>query len=257
MPFVITNDPATQLVISGELGGGGGGDTLIVEPIMGEVRAVDEVTANLDCVILTDVAPGAFQILTFATSTPTQEIGATVIAPAFTASYSTPPAAATLTDNDGNPPKNVTSTPTAFTSNGAFAKTVNNASVSFTLQADLAAESDSAGASIAWRPRTYWGIGGAALLTEAQIEALANSQLDNNFAAVFSPNAPGAGDYVWYCFPQSYDPTDAAQFQVGPFIGGFTKMGVVSVTNVHGVTQNYACWRSDFPQLGSFTLTVL
>ena len=35
-----------------------------------------------------------------------------------------------------------------------------------------------------------------------------------------------------------------------------TGAGVVSVTNPKGVTQDYACWRTDFPGLDQLTVTV-
>ena len=65
----------------------------------------------------------------------TQEVGATVATPAFTASYNRTPDTATLTDSEGTPAKDVSSTPTSFSSNGTFQKTVNNQSVTFTLSA--------------------------------------------------------------------------------------------------------------------------
>ena len=251
--FVITNSVTTQLVIVGELGGG---DTVVYEGIQATVDALDEVQAQIDLRACQYVEPETFSILTFAADTPVVEVGATVASPSFTASYENPTTLVELDDDEGTPTKDVTSTPAAFASDGSFQKTANNDSVQFTLDATRITLNDTANTSIAWRPRTFWGLGGAALLTEAQIEALAGNALDNNFNRTFSVNAAGATDYVWYCFPQSYDPTDAATFQVGVFPGGFQKIGVVSVTNPNGVVQNYACWRSDFPQLGSITVQV-
>ena len=223
--------------------------------ITGVIKEVDVIQGEIDSVIVV-VAPEDETIDSFTTGTTVFEIGATVATPAFTATYSAVPDLAVLTDTEGTPAKDVTSTPNAFSSDGTFQKTTNNGAVTFTLTADFPVNQAVANRAISWRPRTYWGIGGAALLTEAQVEALGNDQLDNNFAAVFSPDAPGDTDYVWYCFPQSYDPGDGAQFQVGLFVGGWVKVGVVSITNANGVTQDYACWRTDFPKLGSFTVTV-
>lgn len=246
MAFVITNDPSVQLV-TGSLE-----DPTVnnISEITGSMVSVSQLTGTIEAVC---GASAGFQIDTFVTAVATQESGASVATPAFTATYSIAPDAAVLTDNDGSPSKDVISNPYSFSSDGTFQKT--NATVTFTLTADRGAVQDTAVESIAWQSRTFYGIGTAALLNEAQIEALTN-QLDGNYNAVLGFNAPGASDYAWYCFPQSYDPTDAAQFQVGPFVGGFQKVGVVSVTNANAVTQDYACWRSDFPALGSITVTV-
>lgn len=246
---------------------GGGGVVLLAG---GEVIDVDEgdsgiVVSGIESQVLIDgqtaavLEPDPFDITAFAVvGGSISEIGATVLTPSFSASYATPPGlpdVATLTDSEGTPAKDVTATPESFSSDGTFVKTGNNDTVAFTLAAELAGVQDNAIAYLRWRPRTYWGVGGAALLTEAEIESMDN-HLDNNFATTFPADAPGAADYVWYSFPQSYDPGDNATFQVGQFPGGFYKAGVVSVTNVHGIAQDYACWRSDYPQLGTITVQV-
>lgn len=259
MAFVLTNDQATQLValdLESDTTNnieGLSGTIADVDGYTGVVDDVEGLTGVIDAVCGT---AAGFAIDSFATSVGVQEIGAIVATPAFTAAYSLAPDLVELDDSDGTPTKDVTATPNAFTSDGTFQKTANNAVVTFTLSAERNAVQDSAQASIAWRPRTYWGAGGAALLTEAEIEALTGNHLDSNYATTFSLGAAGPTTYGWYCFPQSYDPGDAAQFQVGPFVGGWQKIGVVSVTNPNGVTQDYACWRTDNPGLGAIDVTV-
>lgn len=262
MVTVLTVDPATQLVnLPTEV------RTTVYEGITGVVNAMDRVTGVLveigdlqgDLELLTCdfLGTDVFNILTFATPVASiQEVGAPIATPAFTASYDEAPTLVELNDSDGSPTKDVTATPTAFNSDQTFTKVINNDQVVFILDAARGAVVDQKQVTIDWQPRVFWGLGAAGLLTEAEIEALAGNALAPDRDRVFSANSAGPTDYVWYCFPQGYDPSDAVVFQVGAFAGGFVKVGVVSVTNPNGVVQNYACWRSDFPQLGSISVTV-
>lgn len=237
----------TVLVVEGITG------TLVEEEAwVGVVEDVEDLAGTIDAIC---GAVAGFEIASFGPSR-ILEVGDTLTAPSFVATYTMAPTSASLTDDDGSPAKDVSATPTSFASDGAFTKTSNNAVVTFTLTAARDAVIDIATVAARWQARTYWGIGGAALLTEAQIEALAGDQLDSDFATTFAVDAPGPSDFVWYCFPQSFDPTDAAIFQVGQFPGGFVKVGVVTVTNSNGVAQSYSCWRSDFPALGSIAVQV-
>lgn len=262
MVTVLTVDPATQLVnLPIEV------RTIAYEGIIGVVKEVAAITGVLEEIgdlegtleLLTCEFAGTdvFNILTFATlEALIQEVGTPLATPSFTASYDETPTLAELDDSDGSPTKDVTATPTAFDSDQTFTKVNNNDQVVFTLDAARGAVVDQKQVTIAWQPKVFWGLGGASILTEAEIEALAGNALASDRDRVFAVNAAGSGDYTWYCFPQSYDPSDAAVFQVGSFAGGFVKVGTVSVTNPNGVVQNYACWRSDFPQLGSISVTV-
>lgn len=182
----------------------------------------------------------------------TVEVGATVSAPAFTASYvDGPPSTATLTDTEAHS-QNVTSTPTSFSSAYNFTKTVNNASVTFTLTADKSSESDTSQVSYAWRPRAFWGVG-SGVDTEAEVEVLASSGLIASRAATFTVS-PGAGQYIYYAYPASYG---AATFTVGGFEGGFDLVSAtLSITNANGVTQDYRLYKSTNANLGSTTVTV-
>lgn len=193
-----------------------------------------------------------FAIGTFAPVASVVEVGATVATPAFTASYNRTPDTATLKDGV-NPDKDVTSTPAAFSSDETFVKTANNASQAFTLDAVEDGDPDSLGASILWQPRTFWGVDVDGLSTEADIEGLANSALDNNRNRTFTVTA-GAGEHIYYAIPSSYGtPT----FTIGGFEGGFVlEAAAVSVTNAEGVTQNYDLWKSVQPSLGATTVVV-
>ena len=236
---ILTQDPHTNVLWRSAPGA-----PMVVDgPLIGVITDIE------------DISPGA--ITSFMPCTASVELGATLNSPAFVATYLGTVVSATLTDDDGNPAKNVTPSPTSFSSDASFQKTTNNDSVEFTLSAIVNGGAANATADIFWRPRTYSGVvAQSTLLSEAQIEGLVNTGLDDDYTTSFSVSAPGAGDYVWYCFPQAYDPTDSAVFQVGLFVGGFMKIGVQSVTNTYGVTQDYACWRSNNPGLGPITVQV-
>ncbi len=103
-----------------------------------------------------DIAPG-FTINSF-TGGSNIEIGATVTNPAFTASYSTTPASAQITNTDGISSPLVLTTPfTSGTVTGAFTKTTAT-STTFTLTA-IGAVTKTATQAINWQPRTFGGVG--------------------------------------------------------------------------------------------------
>lgn len=191
----------------------------------------------------------AFDITGFSVGVGTQEVGATVTNPNFTASYNRTPSLVRVEDNQGGPVLDVTATPNAFTYTGVYTKTGNNQSVTWNMTASET-ESDTASASVSWRPRAFYGVGVDGLSTEADIEALASSFLASSRAATFSVNA-GAGQHIYYAFPDAYG---AASFTVNGFSGGFVLVGTVSVTNAFGVTQNYFLYKSVNPGLGSTTV---
>jgi hypothetical protein len=223
--------------------------------IVGSVLVEDPVgTLVFRRLFESDVDP-TFAISSFATAPTTVEVGSSVVTPSFTAAYVRTPDTATLDDSEGTPQKNVVATPAAFTSNGTFVKTALNATVTFTLGASETASggSDTANTTITWSPRTYWGVGVDGLSTEADIEALANSALDNNRNRTFTVT-PGVGEHIYYAYPASYG---AATFTVGGFVGGFVLVSAaISVTNVYGVVENYRLYKSVNPNLGSTTVTV-
>lgn len=194
-----------------------------------------------------------YAITGFAASAPTLEVGATATNPAFTAVHSSTPTSLLLTNTDNGESKSVVGTPSAFTSSQSYTKTANNATVPFTITGSDGVSSANRSASIAWRPRVYWGTGAAGLSTEAHIEALASSALQSSRAGSHPANATGSLKIYWAA-PASYGtPT----FTVGGFSGGFTLVSnTISVTNAFGVTQNYQLWESDTPGLGNTSFTV-
>lgn len=255
----------TQVIIGADaVGGGGGGTTAVVDSAANGLAPrtnsaasetlVDDGTGNPSWrqLSLDDLTPAFNASLS---GGGTLEVGQSVVNPAFTASYAGGPAtSATITDNDGNPALTLSSPFTAGTMPNTYAKTANNAAVSFTLSAYKGAVNDTAQASYAWRPRCYYGVSSnASGNNEAFIEALASSQLQSSRSASLSVNA-GPGEYIYYAYPTAYG---AATFTVGGFEGGFNLVSTtISVTNAYGVTQNYTLYRSTNPSLGSTNVVV-
>ena len=241
-------------------------EEIIVAPEYDEGSGLPSVTGN-DGYALIEIGSDAqfrpikesyivpfFDIISFSiTGGSVKEVGETINTPAFTASYNRTPTVATLKDNQANPDKDVSSTPTSFSSNYNFQKTVNNDTVQFTLEAEEDGEIDSQGLTVYWRPRTFYGVGVDGGNDEAFIEALANQQLDNNRNTTFTVTA-GSGEHIYYAYPDAYG---AATFTVGGFEGGFDLVSsTISVTNGFGVTQNYRLYKSTNPNLGTTTVTV-
>lgn len=182
------------------------------------------------------------------------ELGQTITHPSFTANYARTPAAAVLTDDQGTSPENVIGTPTSFASTGVFTKTVYGQSANFTLTAnETGGPSKTAGASITWLQRVYFGVATPSTYNAAFITSLASNPLSSGFGRTFSVNA-GSGQKIYYAFRSAYGtPT----FSVGGFAGGFSLVAsAVAVTNGHGITENYDLWASDNVSLGSTTVNV-
>jgi len=99
----------------------------------------------------------------------------------------------------------------------------------------------------------YWGVSSNTSLTEAQIEALAGSDLVNNNNKTFSVTA-AAGEYIYWSYPKRLG---TSTFTVGGFEGGFEAPSTVSVTNSKGVTEDYYSYRSTNSGLGTTTVGVV
>jgi hypothetical protein len=147
---------------------------------------------------LDDLTP-AFAINSFSGGQ-TVEIGASVVNPAFTASYSYPPNTAAITNTDNiSSPTNLISPFTSGTIAGTFFKTTQT-STTFTLTA-TAATTKTATQTIAWSPRVFGGVGLAAATsatasgTNAILSGgsgtLSNAGLSNSqINQIFGPYSP-------------------------------------------------------------------
>jgi hypothetical protein len=207
-----------------------------------------------------DILPG-FLISSFSGGL-TVELGETVTTPAFTASYTTSPDVApnsiVLTDTEATAPKDVTLTPTAFTSDGVFTKTSYGSTVTLTLTAQKGLVIKTAITSFLWTQKVYWGKSSSAgpyiagFITGLSHNALATSRATT--LSMTGGDAPGAGEKIYYAFRSAYGtPT----FYIGGFEGGFELIAAaVPITNVNGVIENYDLWRSIQANLGSTTVTV-
>jgi hypothetical protein len=193
-----------------------------------------------------------FNISAFNSPEELNEVGATITDPTFTASYTEPPDSASVVDNQGNPTADVSSTPLGFTYAHEYTKTVNNSSVSITLSAVKGSASSGKGLSMYWRPKVFWGVGPNGLSTEADIEGLTNQPLLSSRVLTFTAS-PGAAEHIYYACPETYG---AATFTVDGWEGGFDLVGIVSVTNAHGVIQNYRLYKSTNPNLGTTVVGV-
>lgn len=262
---LIVETVQAQVVVNADAVGGGGGGTSAVVTAAANGLAPHTNAAASQTLVDDGSGNPSWRKLSFDDIDPafnaslsgggTVEVGANVVNPSFTASYTGGPAtSASITDSDGNPALVLSSPFTAGTFSRTYNKTANNASVSFTLSANKGALNDTAQASYTWRPRCYYGVSNnASGNSEAFIEALASSQLQSSRNATLSVN-PGGGEYIYYAYPTAYG---AATFTVGGFEGGFNLVSTtISVTNANGVTQDYTLYRSTNPSLGSTTVVV-
>jgi hypothetical protein len=181
------------------------------------------------------------------------EVSQTVNAPAFTATYNRTPGTAVLTDSQGNTPKNVIATPTAFTSNFNFTKNTFGATVVFTLTSmDGYGVTKTANTTYTWAQKTYHGVAAAGQTGQTFIKSL-TGVLGTSIGFSFTDNA-GPTQKIYYASRAAYGtPT----FTVGGFAGGFTLVSnSIAVTNNFGFTENYQLWESDNLGLGSTTVVV-
>lgn len=125
--------------------------------------------------------------------------------------------------------------------------------------------------SVEWRWRTFSGTGTLPTLNEAGVEALVNSALTTGKNGTFSL---AAGGYKYFAWPDSMgSPTAVTGFRdasTGFSIDMATSVddaffsnvqngwyyGIVSVTNVNGITTNYRVYRSRYVLGGSISITV-
>lgn len=135
------------------------GDPIATTPPVSHATLVYDTTLNqydIRQLTLDDVGP-KFSITGFSGGS-TVEIGVTVTNPTFSASYSSAPSSAEITNTLGlNSPLPLVSPYTSGTVAGSFHQ-VNQSSISFTLTA-VAATTQSAGQSISFLPRMYGGVG--------------------------------------------------------------------------------------------------
>jgi len=179
------------------------------------------------------------------------EVSENVVTPAFTATQSAAPSSAILTDSDGNAPKNVTSTPTAFASNFTFQKNVYGQTVTFTETVVINGITKAPTATIFWLQRVYYGVGTAGQTGEAFILSLASSFIAASKDGGY-PFVAGAADKCYIAYRSAYGDS---VFRIGGFVTTFSK-SVALVTNAFGFAENYDLWESGSVNLGAVTVVV-
>lgn len=193
----------------------------------------------------------AFSASVFAT-VPLVEVGQTVNSPAFTASYGIyVPTLATLTNSDNLESKNVTGSPTSFTSSQNYSHSSYGVVTTFTLTANKGPLVRSSQTTVTWTQKFYTGVGTAGQTSSAFIQSLTGvlqTYKNGNYLIT-----AGAGQKVYIAYRAAYG---TSQFLIGGFNGGFNAPTTVSVTNAHGFTENYYLYESVNQNLGAVTVTV-
>jgi len=266
-----TTDVAEFWYISSSGSGGGGnftagGDlsgTSVNQTVIGlQGRSIDS-TAPVDDFVLAWSASSnkwvpsprtGITVNSLSVSPSLVEVSQTVITPSFIASYSVTPTTATLTDNAGSSPKNITSTPTSFTSDGTFTKNSFGGSVIFTDTATYVATAGNRSVTLSWGQRNYWGVGTAGQTGGAFIISLATSQVSTSRNASVSVNA-GASQKIYYATRTAYGLPVFKDHATG-FAVAITKSGDYSVTNSFGFVESYQLWESDNVGLGVIIMDV-
>lgn len=204
-----------------------------------------------------DILPG-FTITSFAGGS-SVEVGATVTNPSFTASYSSTPASAIITNTDGiGSPLTLTTPFTSGTVTGAFTHTTAT-STTFTLNA-TSGVTKTATTAINWQARTFSGVGTAgatgatatgttAVLTGAT-GTLASAGLNNQ--ATYAAN-PSAQKVYILMTGGSHTFKDAAT----GFAFAFNTPTSVSFVNVNGATVAMFLYESTNTLTGTFTIQVV
>ena len=223
--------------------------------------------------LTTDMILDILSILTFVAAIPVVEKGATVVTPAFTASYAAGPAtSALLDDNDGSAQKNVSGTPTSFASNTTFTKTTvgSNPVVTFTLTAHAGATPDTATTTVSWYRYNYSGtdVSASPTLNSAYVKALDSTTGGSKSLTsgksrriqMLGGNAP-ANAYVYFAYPTYHGTLSQVVDNLTSFVvtSAFTLVGTAnSVTTVgtNTIGENYYVYRSNQLQNSALDWTI-
>jgi hypothetical protein len=181
------------------------------------------------------------------------EVNQTIVNPgAFTASYFQTPSFANFKDDVFNSPIDVTSTPTSFSSNHTFQKTVFNDNVTFTLTSTQGHVTKSDEWDIIWGQKTYYGTALAGQTGQTFIKNLPGQIITNKKFLQFIIDAAPAEKIYFACRAAYGD----VVFTIHDVEGGFTKVqSNVSVTNDFGYAENYDLYESDYAGLGELLVT--
>jgi hypothetical protein len=210
-----------------------------------------------------DILPG-FSISSFSGGS-TVEVGATVTNPSFTASYSSTPTSASISNTDGIDSPHAMTTPfTNATIVGSFNHN-STATVTFTLTAIKAAVTRMATQGINFFPRTFGGIGsagavsatasGTSAVLNGGLGTLANQGLFSSIVGqTFGPFVPSS-QKIYVLTPHT---SSAHTFRdQNGFAFSFLAPTTFSFTNAQGVSMSMDLYESTNLLSSSFTLTVV
>lgn len=203
------------------------------------------------------IAPG-FSITSFSPSS-SVEIGATITNYSMTASYSSTPTSAAITNTDSiGSPLTLTTPFTSGTVLGSFQHTA-AATTTFTLTA-VGAVTKTSTATINWLPRTFGGAGIAGATSSVTASGtsavlstgstLANAGLGN--AGTYGPYSASARKIYILMIGGSHTFKDT----VTGFSFAFNAPTAVSFTNVNGSTVSMFLYESTNTLTGTFSITV-
>lgn len=204
-----------------------------------------------------DIAAG-FSITSFGCGAcTTVEIGATVSNPAFTASYSSTPATAAITNTDGtSSPTNLTTPFTSATVTGSFVHTT-TATTTFTLTA-VSTSTKTATRAINWAARTFYGVGTGSGATSATASGnnavlvgatgtLGTWGLGTNTGTV---SVSPSGQHIYFLLS-----TSGHTFKVNGFTTSFTCSGT-TFTNQNSINVGMQLCVSPTSLTGSYSVEV-
>lgn len=200
------------------------------------------------------IVPG-FDATMSAVGPTSHRAGATIVQPAFSSVITSGPATSiVLTDSDGSPAKNVTSTPTSFFSNGTFVKNTPNQSVVFTGTFMKGLISKIRTVTHTWLADVFWGVSAMPGVIDTAFLNTLNNALQSTNARTFSGIA-SAGQHFWWASPVSYG-TPTFQMPPGGLPGGYYLAATISYLNQAGLTLPYQVWATVQTGLGNRTTQV-
>jgi len=121
--------------------------------------------------------------------------------------------------------------------------------------------------SVSWRWRIFYGNNANTVLTEADIEALSNTNLDTTFTGSYTF---AGGNYKYFAFPSAFgavnlfkDADTQLAVSMAGIAEGYTSTNgnglyyqIVSVTNAYGITHNYFVYRTRNILNGNINISV-
>jgi hypothetical protein len=142
----------------------------------------------------------------------------------------------------------------SFTTQGITYAPTAPQSTTITLTATDGTSTDTENITITFWNNVYYGVNSDTSLSGTNIPSNLTNVLSNTRNRSFTVTA-GAGEYIYYAFPNRLD-TSAIAFVVGGFEGGFEDKYTQTVSNSKGFSETYAVYRSTNQNLGTTTVVV-